>query len=137
MSDETPPVVDPAEQRRRQAEHHAKMLDHAVRHLYGAALTMSRLTGGTIADAPRLLVAAATQGVASLIEKIVNLEKYLEATPADAPKRVELLQQLDNYAKDLSQTIVDFDAALTEALTNLRNMEAAENEPPPPAPTTH
>jgi hypothetical protein len=137
MSDDKPipfPVPTPPEPKS-PAEMHAIKLNVAVRHLYGTALTMCRLTDGGLSDAPRILIAAAAHSVSTLLERMVNLEKTIETI--DQGDRFLAMATLDKLAIDLNETVRDLEMALRETLDNLHTVVAAEDEPAPPAPKTH
>ncbi len=138
MSDEKKPLDFPttpaaaegaAKAREAEVAHHAKMLDIAVRHLYGTALTVCRLTGGNMSDVPRILVAAGAHSVQSLIEKLAAMQKAIDNLPTDHPHRDSMVTAANTMAGDLDQTMSDFEGALTEALVNMQSLRTVDEEP--------
>lgn len=130
MSDETRDAT-PAEleQERLDAEakqQHARMLDIAVRHLYGTALTLCRLTGGNMSDVPRILVAAGAHSVQSLLEKLALQQRTIERLDAGDNRRQAMVDSANNLAGDLSMTMNDFEGALIEALGNMKELRELE-----------
>lgn len=121
---ETTDADELAERRRRQ------MLDLAVRHLYGTALTLCRLTGGALSDVPRILVAASAHSVTTLIDKLALQQQRLADLGPDDPTRGVIERSSVTLAADVNQTVEDFEAALVEALTNLKALQTPEEGEP-------
>ena len=134
MSEQDPDTIDEAAREHAKAEAaqqqaHQRMLDLAVRHLYGTALTLCRLTGGTLSDVPRILVATGEHSVQSLIEKLAAQQKRLESLPPEHAGRDGLIAATTMMADDLTQTMNDFEGALIQALANMKSLRELEEEP--------
>lgn len=126
MSDEqnpAPPVDAAAEEARQQ---NRQMLDLCVRHLYATALLLCRITGGNVQDVPRILVAAGAHSVQSLLEKLGNQQTYLEKLEPGDPMIPRVAHATNVMAGDLAQSLDDFERALLEALSSVKDIRELE-----------